>query len=69
MSDEPPGRDEDEARQHRVFVNLAAAIALILLAAGAFWLLKAMNDRRALENCLNAGRRNCGELIAPVVSP
>ncbi len=65
MNGKPPDPGEAEARAHRAFVNLVAAIALILLAAAAFWLLKAMNDRQKLEKCLNLGRRDCGDFVQP----
>ncbi len=65
MSEPEPSVEESEDREHRVFVNLAAAIAVLLLALAAFWLMKTLDERRKLENCLNSGRRDCLELVEP----
>jgi hypothetical protein len=51
---EPP---EDAA--HRTLINLIAAIFVLALAIAAFWLLKTLDERRKLENCLASGRRDC----------
>jgi hypothetical protein len=61
-----PERPADESEdERRVFVNLAAAIAVLVLAIAAFWVMKTLDDRRKLENCLNSGRRDCVELVEP----
>ncbi|MGO9772109.1 MAG: hypothetical protein ACLPSW_21690 [Roseiarcus sp.] len=61
-----PERSGDESEdERRVFVNLAAAIAVLVLAIAAFWVMKTLDDRRKLENCLNSGRRDCVELVEP----
>ena len=65
--DEPA--EESEDRQHRVFVNLSAAIAVLLLALAGFWLMKTLDEHRKLENCLNSGRRDCLELVEPAAAP
>jgi hypothetical protein len=66
-----PERSEEESedRQHRVFVNLAAAIALLVLALAALWLMKTLDERRKLENCLSSGRRDCLERVEPAAGP
>jgi hypothetical protein len=56
------GRDE---REHRTLVNLVVAIFLLLLAIGLVWVVKALDDQRKLQDCLNSGRRNCLELVQP----
>jgi hypothetical protein len=58
-----PGGEEPEERQHRVFVNLAAAAFLLALAIAVIWVVMSLDARRKLENCLNSGRRNCEELL------
>ena len=68
MSEEPPGAEEAEERQHRVFVNLAAAAFLLALAIAIIWVVMALDARRKLENCLNSGRRNCEEIAQPAGS-
>jgi hypothetical protein len=69
VSEREPGAEESEDRQHRVFVNLAAAVAVLVLALAAFWLMKTLDERRKLENCLSSGRRDCVELIEPAAGP
>ena len=68
MSPPPPGGEDGEARSHRVFVNLAAAAFLLALAIAVIWVMMALDARRKLQNCLDAGRRNCEELIQPADS-
>ena len=65
-----PERSADESEdERRVFVNLAAAIAVLVLAIAAFWVMKTLDERRKLENCLNSGRRDCLEWIEPAAGP
>jgi hypothetical protein len=67
---EPQRSDEEsDERRHRVFVNLVAAIAVLVLAIAAFWLMKTLDERRKLENCLMSGRRDCLEQIEPAAAP
>jgi hypothetical protein len=61
--------DDSEDGQHRVFVNLATAVAVLALALAAFWLMKTLDERRKLENCLNSGRRDCLEWVEPAAAP
>ncbi len=65
-----PERPADESEdERRVFVNLAAAIAVLLLALAGFWLMKTLDEHRKLENCVNSGRRDCLELVEPAAAP
>jgi hypothetical protein len=52
-----PETPEDEA--HRKFVNLIAAIFVLLLAGAAIWVFKSLDEHRKLDNCLASGRRDC----------
>ena len=61
--------DEAEAGQHRVFVNLAATIAILVLAIAAIWLLRFMDDKRKIQACLEAGRRDCLQRFEPAAAP
>jgi hypothetical protein len=61
----PPGGEDAEARSHRVFVNLVAAAFLLALAIAVIWVMMALDARRKLETCLDAGRRNCLEFVRP----
>lgn len=60
MSAGPPPKPElPEDQAHRTLVNLIAAVFVLVLAIAAFWLLKTLDERRRLENCLASGRRDC----------
>jgi hypothetical protein len=54
--------EESEERSHRTFVNLVVAAFLLALAIAIIWVVKTLDDQRKLQNCLNAGRRNCVEM-------
>jgi hypothetical protein len=64
MTDRPAARakeaaQEKEENQHRAFVNLVAAITVLALAIAAIWLLGFLDDKRKIQACLEAGRRDC----------
>ena len=59
---QPPRRDKEserEERELRTFVNLLAAIALLVLAIAGVWLMRFLDERRKIETCVEAGRRDC----------
>ena len=60
---EPDEDDERHESEHRNFVNLAAVIAILVLAICAFWLLRTLDEKRKLEACLESGRRNCEQVL------
>jgi hypothetical protein len=62
-----PNDGDDEAQRNRA--NLFAAIAVLLIAAGAFWLIKTLNEHRRIEDCLASGRRDCLGSIEPAAGP
>ena len=66
MSD-PRGDPDDDGRRTRA--NVAAVIAVLLLAGGAYWLMKSLDEHRKLLDCVASGRRNCIERIEPAASP
>ena len=41
--------EEKQEREHRIFVNLVAAIAILILAISAIWLLGFLDDRRKIQ--------------------
>ncbi len=67
MSGDPAG--EKEEREHRVFVNLLAAIAVLLLAVAAIWLLVSLDDNRKIQACVEAGRSDCLQRFDPEAAP
>ena len=45
--------------EHRHFVNLAATAFILALAFIIGWTVKAFDSQRALEKCLDSGRKDC----------
>lgn len=50
---------------HRHFVNLAAAIVLLLLAVASIWTMRAFDTYEARQRCINSGRKDCIPVAAP----
>jgi hypothetical protein len=48
--------------EHRTLVNLVAVIAILVLAIGAIWVMRELDQSRKIEQCLEMGRRDCGKL-------
>jgi hypothetical protein len=62
-------RDDHDDDGPRTRANVAAIIAVLLLAGGAYWLMKSLDEHRKLLDCVASGRRNCIEQIEPAASP
>jgi hypothetical protein len=60
---------EEEESQHRTFVNLVAAITVLVLAIAAIWLLGFLDDKRKIQACVEAGRRDCLQRFDPSAAP
>jgi hypothetical protein len=43
--------------------NLFALLAVIVLIALGYWAFSWLDQQRQLQNCLDSGRRNCGQTI------
>ncbi len=75
MAGSNPSQGHDDSRQssdadstdyqHRNFVNLVAAIAVLVVAIGVVWVVKAMVADETLNRCLESGRRDCVSIEAP----
>ena len=63
MNELPPDNHRDEAGRRRA--NVAALIALVVLALLGYWAFTAIEKQRKLQNCLDEGRRNCPEIVTP----
>ncbi len=63
MSEPSPDDRGDEAGRSRA--NVAALIAIIVLALLGYWAFTAIDKQRKLQNCLDEGRRNCLERVSP----
>ena len=52
------GEDTDDYR-HRMKVNVAAFVVVVLLIGAGLWLAETMAELRKHEECLLSGRHNC----------
>jgi len=66
VSEKRDDRDDDDRRTR---ANLAAVIAVLLIAGGAYWLMKSLDAHRKLLDCIASGRSNCVERIDPAAAP
>ena len=66
---EKEAEQEKEESQHRTFVNLVAAITVLMLAIAAIWLLGFLDDKRKIQACVEAGRRDCLQRFDPSAAP
>jgi hypothetical protein len=60
---EPPPANDDGAGRSRA--NLAALIAIVVLAVLGYWAFNAIGQQRKLQKCLDEGRHNCLEFVNP----
>ena len=51
-----------EEGDRRTFINLIAVVAILLLAIGAFWIIKQLDQTQKMQACLEAHRNNCDKL-------
>ena len=68
-AEEREAAQQKEESQHRTFVNLVAAIAVLALAIAAIWLLGFLDDKRKIQACIEAGRRDCLQRFEPSAAP
>jgi hypothetical protein len=47
--------------------NLAALIAIVVLAILGYWAFHYIDQQRKLQNCLDSGRHDCLELVNPAL--
>jgi len=59
MSQPPPGEAEPSGGRG----NLFALLAVVVLIALGYWAFNWLDQQRKLQNCLDSGRRNCGQTI------
>lgn len=62
-------RGEPDDFTHRQKMNAAALLILILLIVGGVWLATKLADLRRDQDCVMAGRRNCGQAVPATPSP
>jgi hypothetical protein len=62
VSEPPSGRDEDLGGRR---ANIAALIAIVVVAILGYWAFHAIDQQRKLQKCLDEGRHDCLELVSP----
>jgi hypothetical protein len=55
--------DEDEAPHSGGRGNIAAIIAVVVIAALGYWAFNYIDHARKMQNCLDSGRRDCEHRI------
>jgi hypothetical protein len=63
VSDEPPENSGGDRGRSRA--NVAALIAIVVLALLAYWAFTSIERMRKLQTCLAEGRRDCLEIVNP----
>jgi hypothetical protein len=63
--DKPSPPDYVETERERRIANIVLLGFFIAMVAGGVWLVNAMVEQRAIDNCLAQGRRNCAPVEAP----
>jgi hypothetical protein len=64
MSSPPSGGENEEPRTGGRS-NFAAIIAVIVLVILGYWAFNYLDQQRKLQNCLDSGRRDCGQAVNP----
>jgi hypothetical protein len=62
MSQSSPG-GEDEEPHSGGRGNIAAIIAVVVLAALGYWAFHYIDQQRKMQNCLDSGRRDCAHWV------
>jgi hypothetical protein len=63
---EEPARGEDaQSEGDRRLANIVLLAVFIVVAGAGVWLVNAMLDARAIDDCLAQGRRNCAPIEMP----
>jgi hypothetical protein len=61
----PPSGGENEEPRTSGRGNFAAIIAVIVLVILGYWAFNYLDQQRKLQNCLDSGRRDCGQAVNP----
>ena len=55
-----PSPDDADSESHSAGRgNIAAVIAVVVLAALGYWVFHYLDHQRKIQNCLDSGRRDC----------
>ena len=61
----PPQQDDHVERRDRRLGNIVLLVVFLVVAGAGVWLVNAMLDARAVDDCLAQGRRNCAPIEVP----
>ena len=53
------GDDSEDSYRHRMLVNLAALLVIVVLSVAGAWLAMQIAELRKNQDCVLSGRRNC----------
>jgi len=56
-------REDEQQASNRQTASLAALAILLALVIASLVVMKALNSRAAIEDCLMSGRRNCDAVV------
>ena len=59
----PSSEDEDEEGGSSGRGNIAAIIAVVVLAALGYWAFHTIDQQRKMQNCLDSGRHDCAHWV------
>ena len=59
-----PEGDDDDERDRRA-TNIFLLVFFVVIVGSGLWLVNAMIEQRAIDNCVGQGRRNCLPIDAP----
>jgi hypothetical protein len=67
MDQPKPSAEEEyvESERERRLANIVLLVAFAVIAGAGVWLVNAMLDARAIDDCLAQGRRNCAPIEVP----
>jgi hypothetical protein len=55
--------DEDDDGRPSGRGNIAAIIAVVVIAALGYWAFNYLDQQRKMQNCLDSGRRDCAHWV------
>ena len=67
MSDPSPSNQPDhvETDRERRIANIVLLVFFVVLIVAGVWLVNAMIEQRAIDDCAAQGRRNCAPVEVP----
>ena len=65
MEERKPDNGEAGSEKDRRNANIVLLLFFVVLIGGGVWLVNALLEQRAMDNCLAQGRRNCAPVAAP----